>query len=169
MSRKGDSHWTEHEVAWLKHNIATMNYKELALALDKPYQAITSKVLRLGLKTTPANKRHGKLNGNWKGGKSVRMGYVLLNQLDRFEHQVIMEKKIGRVLEPHEVIHHIDGVKTFNNISNLHLCNRSTHRDTHHSLELAAFELFRKGIIRFSKKTGNYYISNNSLKAFGYE
>jgi hypothetical protein len=158
MSRKGDLHWTEDEEAFLRKKISKWKYKDLAEALNKPYQAITSKVLRLGLKGNPDNKRHGNLNGNWKGGKTSCMGYVRLNQLDRFEHQVIMEKKIGRVLESNEVVHHIDGIKTSNKLNNLYLCNRSTHRDIHHSLELAAFDLFRQGVIGFNKKKGTYYV-----------
>jgi hypothetical protein len=161
MSRKGDLHWTEEEKIFLKKNISKMTYLELAEKLKKPYQAITSQALRMGLKHKATSKRHGKLNGNWKGGKSLRMGYVLLNQLDRLEHQVIVEKSIGRVLEANEVIHHIDGIKTSNDLKNLYLCNRSTHRNVHHSLELCAFELYRKGFIKFDKKTGNYYIPSN--------
>lgn len=158
MSRKGDLHWTEEEKIFLKENISKLNYTDLAKILGKRYQSITSQAFRMGLKHKETSKRHGKLNGNWKDGKSLCMGYVRLNQLDRLEHQVVMEQEIGRVLESNEVVHHIDGIKTSNSLINLYLCNRATHRNVHHSLELCAFELYRKGLIKFDKNKGNYFI-----------
>ena len=62
------------------------------------------------------------------------------------------------MLESNEVVHHIDGIKISNSLDNLYLCNRTTHRNTHHSLELCAFELYRRGLIKFDKKTGSYYV-----------
>jgi len=158
MSRKGDLHWTEEEKQFLKENISKLSYVDIAKALNKPYQSITSQAFRMGLKHKETSKRHGKLNGNWKNGKSLCNGYIRLNQLDRLEHQVIIEKEIGRVLESNEVVHHIDGIKISNSLDNLYLCNRTTHRNTHHSLELCAFELYRRGLIKFDKKTGSYYV-----------
>ena len=47
------------------------------------------------------------------------------------EHRYIMEKHLGRQLTPHEVVHHIDGNKQNNNISNLKLMSRSEHIREH--------------------------------------
>lgn len=52
-------------------------------------------------------------------------GWVLL-------HRVVMAKSIGRDLRPEEVVHHIDGDKTNNNLSNLMLFpNNAEHRRYH--------------------------------------
>ena len=46
--------------------------------------------------------------------RSSKYGYVLY-------HRIIMENHIGRILNPNEVVHHIDGNKLNNNIENLQL------------------------------------------------
>ena len=47
-------------------------------------------------------------------------GYVL-------EHRLEMEEHIGRILEPDEIVHHIDGDKINNDISNLEMVDRRAH------------------------------------------
>ena len=47
------------------------------------------------------------------------------------KHQVIMEEHIGRKLKNNEVIHHIDGDKRNNEISNLLLTTRNEHAKIH--------------------------------------
>lgn len=56
---------------------------------------------------------------SYKNGKSKRM------------HQIIMEEHIGRPLKENEVVHHIDGNKRNNDISNLLLTTRSEHAKIH--------------------------------------
>lgn len=46
-------------------------------------------------------------------------------------HRLVMEKHLGRYLEPEEVVHHIDEVKTHNVIENLFLCSSQEHRKIH--------------------------------------
>lgn len=92
-----------------------------------------------------------------KNGKQRMYPYV-------FEHQLVMEEALGRFLEPHEMIHHIDGDKLNNKLSNLYLCTgsdatecRSVHMVAHQSLEEVAFVLFKAGIIEFTD--GTYRLS----------
>jgi len=47
------------------------------------------------------------------------------------EHRFIMEQHIGRKLEHHEYVHHINGIKNDNRIENLLITNKSEHRKLH--------------------------------------
>ena len=51
-------------------------------------------------------------------------GYVLM-------HRVVMENQIGRLLTNDEVVHHIDGNKSNNDISNLQLLTNAEHAKLH--------------------------------------
>lgn len=78
---------------------------------------------------------------NWKGGKFVRDGYVFIKQPSHphannigyvREHRLVMEKCIGRILKPGEVVHHINGKRDDNRIENLVLCKNSSDHTKHH-------------------------------------
>ena len=47
------------------------------------------------------------------------------------EHRFIMEQKIGRKLQPNEIVHHKDGNKKNNHIDNLSIETRSFHSASH--------------------------------------
>lgn len=76
------------------------------------------------------------------------------------EHKVVIEQYIGRKLKKGEVVHHIDGNKLNNNLSNLFLCSGHTeHRVAHTSLESVGIELYKIGAITFNTDTGQYELS----------
>lgn len=53
-----------------------------------------------------------------------RNGYV-------YEHRQVAEYKMGRLLLPNEVVHHVDGNKRNNSPNNLRVMDRSEHSKLH--------------------------------------
>ena len=86
----------------------------------------------LHLRKLPTRNNHH----NYKGGRRKRKdGYIIMLRKHHkygpmiFEHRYVMELMLGRYLEPHEVVHHINGIKTDNRIENLMLFeNHSKHK-----------------------------------------
>jgi hypothetical protein len=85
----------------------------------------TSRWYRTGrLDTTRAPQGSGSIDAH--GYRKIR-----INGKQVREHRYIIEQVLGRPLDPHEVIHHIDGNKLNNNPDNLLVCSQSQHRKEH--------------------------------------
>jgi len=50
----------------------------------------------------------------------------------RYEHRYIMDKSVGRKLNPKEFVHHIDGNKKNNKLPNLKIVSPTEHHTIHH-------------------------------------
>lgn len=118
----------------------------------------------------------GENSGRWGGGEYISTdGYKMVKVEGEFlasgrqkykrEHVVIYEKFLGRELKTTkgyhgEQVHHIDGNKLNNSLDNLTLCSDITeHRNLHCQLEEIAYELVKKGIIIFDRKTNKYKLN----------
>jgi hypothetical protein len=86
--------------------------------------------------------RYGSESPCWRGGRSldsrgywnIRVeGHPRATRLGSYvkEHIVIMEKHLGRFMDPREVIHHKNGIVTDNRIENLQLVNPADHNRIH--------------------------------------
>ena len=77
----------------------------------------------------------------WKGGRRIsNYGYVLLRKPDHpnarpdgyiLEHRYVMSQYLGRPLRDDEIVHHKDGNRLNNDISNLELMTLSEHTTIH--------------------------------------
>lgn len=73
----------------------------------------------------------GENSRGWKGGRYLNYkGYVYVHAPDHpnsgpkgyvFEHRLVMEEHLGRLLTPQETVHHKDGNRLNNHASNLEL------------------------------------------------
>lgn len=95
-----------------------------------------------------------ELKKRWSTGIRKKDGYYHYDNLKN--HRQIMQQHLGRKLEKHEAVHHIDGNKLNNDLSNLIILDWSTHQKSHASLQNCAFELFKQGLIVFEPNTNTY-------------
>jgi hypothetical protein len=76
---------------------------------------------------------------NKRDSKVSKEGYVLIKVPEHpksfkgfyYEHRLIIEKEIGRILQDWETVHHINENKIDNRLINLFLCSRSQHNKAH--------------------------------------
>lgn len=105
----------------------------------------------------------GENHPNWKGGIRISEGYRLIlspnhpnknHQGYMQEHRLVMELKLGRLLEPQEVVHHLDRNRLNNDPENLVLCaTHKEHIEKYHK-DSGKATRFRKG--RFMPKLGEF-------------
>lgn len=73
------------------------------------------------------------------------------------EHILVMSEHLGRPLEEGEVVHHIDGDKTNNDLQNLQLMSVDEHNALHASNDALVLDLYRKGVLGYDRESMRYF------------
>ena len=79
-----------------------------------------------------------------KRKKSTYDGYVIINVPEHpksfngwyYEHRLVLEKELDRILEDWETVHHINENKSDNSLRNLFLCTRVQHNKAHQTKDM---------------------------------
>jgi hypothetical protein len=140
-----------------------MSTREIGRKLHLCAHTITRLLLRAGVKVRTSIEghkvkypvgRYGSMGSNWRGGRRrTPAGYISMYKPDHphasvggyaMEHRLVMEEKLGRYLERSEVVHHVNGKKDDNRISNLEVVTRGRHISNHFSDGLKARDLERE-------------------------
>lgn len=141
--------WTNEDIEKLREKYATSTNDQLIeIFPNRTLIGIYKKAYKLHLHKTEEtifkNRslcRQGEKNSNWKGGKMTsKKGYILLKcpnhpRADKkgyvMEHILVFERESGISVPLNCDIHHLDGNKKNNDISNLCLMSHGGHTKYH--------------------------------------
>ena len=144
------------EVDWIAEDINKLirmypylSNEDLTKILHRSVSSIQHKATRLKLKKDKevnsiirGKSREGEKCCNWKGGRKISpKGYILILKKGHpladsrgyiFEHRLVMCEYLEKIIDPKLIVHHINGIKTDNQIENLKLMTNAEHTILHH-------------------------------------
>lgn len=144
--------WTKEETELLKENYNKLPNDELVkLFPNRTFLSIYKRARKIGLYKTKeieylnrSLSKRGEKGSNWKGGRQITTrGYVLIKNPEHhradkngyvLEHIYVFEKETGIKVPKNCAIHHLDGNKQNNDISNLCLMSFGGHTTYHNNL-----------------------------------
>lgn len=113
--------WTTELKQYVKDNYANLGARPIADKLNISIYAVNKMAQTLNVKYIPKDEYIDS------------QGYKVIgkNHSKKSEHRLVIEKHLGRKLTSDEIVHHLDGNKLNNDISNLVLTTRSKHIEEH--------------------------------------
>lgn len=111
-----------------------LSMREIGKRLNVSTQCAHRWLKKMGVETRPW-QGSGEEHSQWKGGRNKDVNGYWLVRLSKddpmismanhhrnvLEHRLVMARKLGRPLTPHETVHHIDGDRSNNSPDNLQL------------------------------------------------
>lgn len=118
--------WTEEHKDYVKTNYEELGARPIADYLGIPIGRVNKMAQELGVKYKP------------KDEYICSQGYKVIGKSSNriYEHRKVIQEHLGRELLPTEIVHHIDGNKLNNDISNLVITTRAEHIEEHRELLL---------------------------------
>lgn len=169
--------WSDDEVAFLRENYGKIPNKELSEKMGRTSDTINTTANNLGL----ARKEHRKrwtdeesqiLRDNCEKTLNELCDLIPSRSRDQIKikrthvrfpseraHRNLLKRAIGRDLEPHEHIHHINFDHFDNRIENLDIVTRYEHGDLHKQIFAFVKDLMDKGILVYDRTDKRYFIN----------
>jgi hypothetical protein len=108
-----------------------LKHWEIGEKLNIPPKQVSALAKKHGMKSQRRGPRSAEAHPDWKGGTCMIKGYLYRYAAGHpyarkgvpyvAEHRLVMEKHLGRILVPKEVVHHKNGDCLDNRIENLEL------------------------------------------------
>jgi hypothetical protein len=179
--------WSSDETEKLKSCYQSMTNEELIIEFpDRTILSIYKKAKSLGMYKKSevewknrSNARKGNKSSSWKGGrKQTKAGYIMLLMPEHhraeksgyvMEHIVVFERETGITVPDGCCVHHINGDKSDNRISNLCMMTHKAHTILHSTGrkhdEEAKKKMSEKAKKRLSDKRNHPFYKEVDIKA----